>query len=914
MTLDQLTIVVVPDGSLGEECQTVARAWSGAGLLQPSVWLTPSRIAESPHGPPQVVATQISPGDVDDADLFTLVGRRRLSLVRLVVVHLGVSEPQGDEALDAAAVKLSDMLRSALPLGTSATQRGTELHRIKLIIPANGVTGMPQSALKPDWEVNAVVSPEDRPDVDRASIFVREDANFVGHVVNAVCAVGALWDGMLAGALDGVTSDSTTSEGWLHVFRPTARAILADDRVEGVLEQATSAVAAGDVVDYVDWGRRAESPDDVVSRAAAALLGSRQWVTPESAYSVRGGRERRSAGDVAGKALRYNLRLFATGWRWMVRSGERSVEHVLTGQLVGHETDIAVGLRPQAPASLAAESRARREAGERTVGELLQEEGFEINVPEPEAWRDLRLVAFALVDGDVLPEGVRSGGTTNLVEVVPRSYVVPAPDDVLSGSTGEQIGLVDVLAFRNEVERLDAAEAAERKDEQEAAEREAELQADGSAKPAEVSAARDRVTESPARARRVHARDWEARRRDSLLWLMASDLADRMDVARARRDALERLRETTTDAASEALMQSYKRLVNTWRTCALLGILGAGWLLWAVFTGDTEAGGLLLAAALGLIVLTGVVAWANHRYFKADLKFRRDSAETIHQRRAAAEELVSLRRNVSWLGARYRGLMMWAPILAELVHHTWGEVTRAKVSILDEEIDRLPAAVAIGVRAEAGAESFGSQVVTEAVNVLYPQGYLGRLWDEVLQGFLRYTERPPTSGATAVDSDELESHASPRRELLRYVQDGPARSEVSAQSLSRIEDAVRASEVRLPAMLVRRVGRYSDGLTVTDKEFYRASLKSATPFTLDVWTPEGMQQEKHLLHKSIVFSPVEDEDATSGRVDLRRSRGHTSVRVDLSERCYVEHVVVFSDKERSEPAPTWRSEDLDAFN
>lgn len=900
MTNDQLTIVVVPDGELGHDCQRAAEAWTRAGLLRSSVWVEPAGLRTEDSGPARVTATHVTPSSVDQADLFTLVGRRRLSLVRLIVVHPGVAAPQDHESLSAVAIQLSELLRSALPLGTSDSERGTELHRVKLVVPANGVTDIPQSVLQPDWEVNAVVSPEDRPDVDRGSIFVREDANFVGHLVNAVSAVGGLWDGMPAGALDGVTTDSTTSEGWLHVLRPTARAVLADDRAEGLLEQAASVLAVGDVVDHVDWGRRASDPAHLVSRAASALLGSKHWVTPEVTYGQRRGRERRSAGTVAGQAFRYNMRLFVTGWKWMVRKGEQSVEHVLTGQLVGHESDISVALRPETPASLTARSRATREAEDRTVGEILRDEGLEVNVTDPSAWRDLRRVAFALVDGGQLPEGVRSSGTTSLVEVVPRTSVSPPRHDVLESGAGP-VGLVDAEAYRHELARLEAAVAAEV----------GRAEADGDADEEERDeAAASRL--ATLREQLVNVREWGARRQDSLLWLVATDVAHRLDGARSRRATLESLRHGGADDPADALATAYGRLVTTWRLAVVLGILGAAWLVWEWLQEEREPREILIWAGVGLLGLILVVAWANHRYFKADLKYRRDSAEATHQRRAAAEELVTVRRHVHWLSTRYRGLMLWAPILAEIIHSSLGTVPKLAASLGDDDIELLPAAVALGARDDDRAAAFSPQTVTDVIDVLHPEGYVSLRWEGVLADFLHDSGRGTTSGASVVDMDELETQASPRRELLAYLLDH--QSTMTQQMLVALHDAIRSGEVRLPAMQVRRIGPYSDGLTVTDEEFYRASLKAATPFTLDLWTPEGLQQSKHLLQKSIVWMPVTDGLLPSSRVDVRSSDGRTAVRVDLSGRCYVDHVQVFAEKARQESGPAWRPEDIDDFN
>lgn len=926
-----LNVILVPDGELGDDVRAVAVAWSEAGLLKPSVWVSPSSVDRTSEGPPHVQALKISAAGTETADLFTLVGLQRLERLRLIAVHLSGVGPEQHDAVTRAALEISELLKAALPLGTSEDEQGTNLHRVKLLVPASGSKDLPPSALQQDWEVNAVVSPEDRPDVDRGSVFVRPGHNYVGHVVNAVCAAGGLWAGMPTGALDTVTTDSTTSEGWLHVIRPTVRAVLGSSRTERVVEQALRAVGHSDVSDFVTWGRKAPDPVRLTQRAAERLLSSGNWSYPGSAASApRTGRDVRSASEALSSALQYNVRLFGAGWRWLLRSGEASIDRGLTEKIMGREAEIDVAVRPESPATLARWAAARRHSAQRSLSEFVSDEGLEVDAPLPETWRDLRRMTLALVDGGPLPPGVRAEGSGTLREVVPRAYAVPAPDDTLE-LDGLTVGIVDAVAFRRAVARLEAAAASEAETAPPAPEAQPQPKVTGEkateAAEADAAAARaaqlqkekeDAEKEDARRksleATRTKVAAWFNRRRGSFLWLVAEAVADELATAQQRRGFLENAQQVTTDSAFEGLNSAFRRLVGAWRFAVLVLFAGLAYAVWRWLGGDTDLTKVLLWTGIGLVVWILAVAWANHRYFRADLRYRREIDRVIAERRQRADELVELRRRVSWLQTRYDGLMTWAGILAEVVHRPWGRVPVQESSLAAGEIQRLPAAVALAVSADSDREEFGQAVVTDAVNVLCPPEYASRMWENVFESFLRHNGRDSRTGIELVDRDELQTRASPRRELLHFLQSGVAREEAVERAVQQLDEAIDKDEVRLPSLMVKRLGPYSDGQVVPEEEFYGASLRVATPFTLDLWTPEGQLAAKHLLSRSLVWVPRSMDVTPRPEIELRRANGGAAVRVDLSRRCSIADVTAFTETTTSTREQTWSTEELEDFN
>lgn len=620
--MDQdLSVVLVPDGDVGADLMAMAEAWLRAGLLRSSVWLSPSHVERLESGPPRVRSLHLAGREARETDLFTVVGTQRLERLRLIVVHPSGLPPEAHSALSDTGVELSRLLTAVLPLGTGTDDRGTLIHRIKLVVPASEATDLPSDVLQADWEVNAVVSPEDRPDVDRGSVFVRHGVNHLGHICNAVCAVGGLWSGMPAGALDSVTSDSTTSDGWLHVIRATARAVSGGNRLEQLVEQTIDTIDDLDTSDFVRWGRRAADPEGFAARGVEHLLETEHWAVPESRRSAERRRDQRTAGGVIGHAIQYNLRLFGTGWRWLVRSSEEAISRALTDTLVGQEADVHVVLRPVTPTDLTSLGQRQERAARRTLGESVGREGATLDVPTPETWRDLRQMTLSLVDGGELPEEVRPP-SGSLVDVLPRPWAAPLSDDTLAVN-GRNVGIVDVIAFRSipreppEVAQASAPDDVEHDrmaPETVSGDDDTPVATDGGPRGSDP----DPLTEDAE----DRAQSWHARRRGSFLWVLASALADRLAEAERRRTQLASTAQVSTEAAHNAVASAYTQLVRSWRLGLLGLVVGVGGLVWWVVDKEASARELALAALLGLCVWAAFIALANHRYFKADLKYR----------------------------------------------------------------------------------------------------------------------------------------------------------------------------------------------------------------------------------------------------------------------------------------------------
>jgi len=88
---------------------------------------------------------------------------------------------------------------------------------MNLLVPGSGTTGIPAGSFNGLGCQRHGVR-WDRPDVDRASVWVRDGFNFDGHAAAALSAVAGLWAGIDNGCLDMQETDSPKSERNLVVL------------------------------------------------------------------------------------------------------------------------------------------------------------------------------------------------------------------------------------------------------------------------------------------------------------------------------------------------------------------------------------------------------------------------------------------------------------------------------------------------------------------------------------------------------------------------------------------------------------------------------------------------------------------------------------------------------------------------
>ena len=385
-------------------------------------------------------------GEGEQQDLFTLIAVRRIDLLRIVVLQLlPYGEPPDPELLG-VGVRVAELVKGLLPRDvTVAHGGGTALVRANLLVPGTGAGEISQELLAAGWEVNAIASPEDRPDLDQASVFVRTDVNYHAHAVAAVACIGGLWPGVPQGAFDDVEVDSTLGGTDLVVFRPSARVLLGDELPRQLADAAIDLVqdpAGHGASAFVPWAAAAQTPDELVATAHAELVAQGEWARDELGELERAPQPEMSIGEAFGDLARFEGRLVLAAGRVIRNTATRWVENTATQATAGSDGRYVVRVEPRTPDQLLmlAQERLDEQAVTLQSG-LLEREAVKVQPPLPSTWAELRQLCFGLVDGSVLPAGYTTPERASTREILPPSAIVPHPEDTSPQPTAPSFAL-----------------------------------------------------------------------------------------------------------------------------------------------------------------------------------------------------------------------------------------------------------------------------------------------------------------------------------------------------------------------------------------------------------------------------------------------------------------------------------------
>ncbi len=275
---DTFTVLIVGDGSDGNRVRSLAEDWRGHGLLRDFAVVTPSGVHRDPNGPATVVGTVV--GDAEPVELMRHLSSRRRRVIRVVVLHLLTHAHAYGEDLVAACESVADLVQRAMPVSNGTSEHDVRLLRVNLLVPETDVKPQIDALLQPGWEVNAVISPEDRPDLDRLNVFIRADENLHGHALAAAATVSGLWRGMNEAAFDATRLDSTSGPRDVIVVRGQAKMVLGDGRSTRLAEEVVRSVAleSDGAVRHLEWGYLSDRPAELVDSIVARLLDTPDWV------------------------------------------------------------------------------------------------------------------------------------------------------------------------------------------------------------------------------------------------------------------------------------------------------------------------------------------------------------------------------------------------------------------------------------------------------------------------------------------------------------------------------------------------------------------------------------------------------------------------------------------------------------
>lgn len=955
-----LTVFVVGGGARDTAIHALAESWTRAGILEPSLWVTPDDVTAHTAGPPSVQARFVDSGGVHMVDLFEHIGRFRLELVRVVVGHLLLHDAGTDLTLADTGCAVADAIESTLPRRTDLHEAGCRLHRSVVVLPVSGAFGASPAIFQPQWDVNVVISPEDRPDLDRASVFVRFPGNLDGHAAAALAAVGGILRGVPDGVLDALTTDSSTREADAVVARISIRTVVGEDMLDRLVAEAldTDRLDPTGPAPVLAWARPAARPDMIAAQAATAILESPEWAPTEERIPSGPPDRYRGFWSALRTAAAFNVRTVGAVGSWVTGRVRGRVETRATEAITGAENGVLVTLGPKPVDDLANASGRLLERERARIDATTRFEATRTIAPVPATWARPRSLVLALVDGgdlDDFPEPRQAGRR----ELLPPGAAVVPPGAEWIG-LGDAVVVADdptaMRAYRTELgAKLTKAKAAAEKAatelaaaqtaraESEKAREEARVAAAAAAKVAKAKSRAKPPTQDPApepapkealpalrpddatlaglaskrdRRRAVVAAlteeserygAWYAEMSGAVLWKVGDDVAHRRFDLQNRLDKLAARKPSTPPAealtaAKQAVTRWWLWTVPIWlvATAALVYLRYGSWPD-AVAAYDLSMSSMLYGCGILLLAAVVLLAAANHRFYKAVLTYESAVERELTRIHRDHAELLYAGTELARLDLLDTLLRDWVRILGEAIHRPWASPERRFDDLPEDVVAALPAAMGVA-RQATGEDAIPMTTLVSAYRVLYPVRWASRNFDVAYEAFEAAEPTGPNEGYRAADLDALDGPVSPRKRLREFWSSGAARAVLTERAHHDLHRAVREGELELPTRVVGRIGKYADGETGPEPEFFHATATESTTFSTDAFSASGRQARRHYVERSVAWMP------TSARGEIREDSGvqwhdcagPTAVRVDVSRRTAAHDLSMFS----AEPVAT----------
>jgi hypothetical protein len=883
------TVVVANDDDDGLRARELALAWHEEGLLGEFAWVTPEDVQVPAYGPPTISATVM--GRDEPVELMTLLGARPRSLIRIVVLHLLTHENSSAARLVEACNHISELVSRAMPrqLRNGGSAAGMRLLRVNLMVPESDLLPQDAGLIEPGWEINAIVSPEDRPDLDRMSVFVRQSVNLHGHGLAAAAAVGGLWSDSPIGAFDNHQTDSTTGGREVVVIRCQARMVVGDDRSSELADKVVTIVQSSEMgaAPLVTWGIPADNPEAVVNNTVDKLLTHPQWAREEREVRPLE-KAQLSLGTVLKNWALFQLQMPIAVFTFLFGLGRSAMEKAITAATVGRDAGEVGRVRPMSPdqAQQVAEFRMKK-LSDQLEPARLHDEAASWGQTTPAAWRELREVAIGLVDGSRLPDRYSRTTRGGLDEVLPPFAVVPTPDDSLTLPGMPRLSGIDVGQVAEVAQQLEARE-------QEEAEKH----------PAETSGDDETEDVEPSDKDRLAA--WVEKRKHSLMWLVASRIYDFRRLENAQAQASYEALTNTKVPSTGRLRTAQALVVIAWLLTVFVAVLVGLW-VWASSREDMVAfltrlpelnwqniTRVVLVVALALLL-------AGTNYFQALRAYEWQVALRLHTVRQASDEYVTSRQQEKRWALMFQGVQDWGRVFGELLHRPWAEAESEEKPV--GEYDGLPAAVAIATPVDADAGS-DPRVVTKGVEAVCQRGWLAKEFGRIVASSPRNDPAAqPHAGDLPADLDLGLRANGPRTELVQVAEDEPTKDVAKRHLVDEVAVLVAEGDVTMPAQTVVRLGPYSARDQVVDRDFFTASNNIESPLTTELFDPQALVARYNIPEHTVFCLPVGSDQPKLENAEVHYCGVSVATRVDISPNLTADGILLFQRAERLDVSP-----------
>ncbi len=471
-TENTLTIFLPPQGAIADKVLEILGGWATAELIGESYWV--------PLAPPQsleVEAKRVNRDGIQMVMLPDAIGQTSWDTVRYVVLQpVSPGDEPDFEQIEFAVAWKEHLQVTVLP-------HTTKLITVNLIIPTFGIEELTQRCLIHTWDLTVVASPEERESPKHPNIF--RNRALAEHSAMAAASVGGLWVGATNAPVEQYIGESNSGDAKPRLVRAYVRTVLGGDPGQ---EIATRALAPANgmwcLPEDFDGLAICPDPDSMINRVVVelGLLDGGALVyspPPNDVVPVKG--------RVGIKAI---WREFVEFFQWLVMRIKRipgqiveSVERRITEKVWGAHGSYAFGFgvtpeREQVVSLVELRPKSTPRGGKdlrNFAMSVLSHMGSNLAMdpPRPALWRDLRTLAFSLVDGGKFPTSFEKLETTprqllldpGLISPNPSSDSFSIPDSIattnteLLGWTGVEIRPFDpfgALLLRADLARVES--------------------------------------------------------------------------------------------------------------------------------------------------------------------------------------------------------------------------------------------------------------------------------------------------------------------------------------------------------------------------------------------------------------------------------------------------------------------------
>jgi hypothetical protein len=732
--MSDLTILATT-GSDG--VRAAIEGWTAAGLLRRSVWLDQQALDTLPA---HLMGMQVHLVDRDGSrpsELREVFGDEPYRVVRVLAVRQVRADGVPDDLTDrlwAFAERLADAVGDA------------SLVRLNVVVPGQApVTA--KGLLEPGWDVNVVVSPEDRPREGAVDHGFDGPEEFDAHTALAATTVGALWDRTRCGPFDEQQGQATGKRGAIAVVRSAARVLDARGLPAGIVVLVLG---------------------DGATSLARFLPGELQRVADDEALinemfetflpvenKILFYHDRRPPVLPTPRILRMTLRMLPRFWAQLTRlkveqvtragfarldaEAEEWLQRFMGGAFFRPSPEEMIDCADDAPASLRPNPLLPRTAP-----------------PYEFVWPALRQLCFGLVDGGALPAKIRERTQGLQPRVGDPRWVAPSPDDGFAlpaavrqlleeaGQPGHGVragdhNSTDRLAGRLELARAFVAGRVTGDEAQQAAD----------------LAAIDDCSQELSRWRLD--RKWER----SLVGRLAGHLSEEI---RTAREALQRRKrdyeQENKDRNAILLKLDQVHDQMWWFLSLVLGLVAVsvGWLSLSV------GSRLALAFWLPLFLAVGVGGWVLWLAARA-AALETSLLEVEARRRSTVAAVKEWPSEAVRLASLYWILLDWGEIVGWLLHRPFGP---QELTVTPEAGAEAPRPEAFRLGASEVSEERVHDLAKLAVKDAFTDGWVGRLYAAVIEATF------PDLGEVGVRDAENDPDKSPAPPRSRLAADAAA--------------------------------------------------------------------------------------------------------------------------------------------